>query len=286
LKYSIIAWALVANLQFVFKKPIVGLLLPRVSFYYGRNFAIGFAPEPSFFSKLMISMLMLSNFVVYNKKDRIIINFLVIEGVFLSASLSGMLILVCYYALGLIDYFIRGISTYKKAQKRVVVALMIVFLAYFFSTKIAPLISGPEFGRITDMLERIGASGILAILNDQSFSNRLIHIDNARYVVKEGLIQGVGIPEYPSGGMFGIIYESGLFGLIFVFMMIILTIARAITGQREHRFMTLSYMVLILLLIFTDTVANPIYWFLWFETINCRIVTYPDAVGSGQSSCT
>jgi len=267
LKCSIIAWALMANIQFILKKPLISFLLPRVSFYYGRNFAIGFAPEPSFFAKMMISMMMLSSFMTYRQKDRIVINILVTECVLLSASLSGILILVLYWALRLINYLIHDMNSFSETIKRLMLVFVSAFGLYLVVAAIMPLISDVNFGRAMDVIRNISHFGMEAILNDESFSRRLIQITNIRYIFNYGLVQGVGIPEYPSGGLFGIVYESGVLGFMLVCMIIILTIGTAIRHQRKQRFGTLANMLMIVLLIFTDTAANPIYWLLWFSTI-------------------
>lgn len=51
---SILLWFIVVTMQVLTAKVLIGFILPRVSFPYGRNFALGFAPEPAYMAKITI----------------------------------------------------------------------------------------------------------------------------------------------------------------------------------------------------------------------------------------
>jgi len=269
-KISILVWAFVSNVQAIIKLPIVSSLLPRVSYYPSRNLAIGLSPEPSFLAKMMIFFI-LSSSVYYtlgriSKSQRLMMDIVCLEVILLSQSLSGYILVLGYYFViilvncaSLLTFYARRIRLNRIIAVFIALSVVLVFsqflsdaLKFFFSGRAAFLLR--LFGE--------GSEDLLDILlSDRSFSGRMIHIFSPMNTLSEGRLLGNGILDYSTGGLLSVITENGILGVVFLASILLLEIRQYLRNavRSDARKLILVISVFLPFLIFTDTIASPIF---------------------------
>jgi hypothetical protein len=276
---SSIFWFIISIIQAITKTTWIDMFVFRTSYYPNRNLAIGFSPEPSFLSKMMIFFIILNEYL-YIKKNISIIHKLIIEllsifVILLTQSLTGYLLVTIYYFLKFLIIIIGKIKLrkYKIRVKYIFIFFIIILLLLMNLHNIAEYIGNKNFGRVQiifDYFENFNFNYFINFLkNDVSLKARFIHFTGPISSFFSGNILGVGSPSYSTGGILSIVLENGLLGIFTLVYIIYLIIKKINSSFNKQMKNFLIYVFLFLpIYIFTDTLANPIFFMVIFILIN------------------
>jgi len=257
---SVWIWGTVVIGQALSGNILVGFLLPRESILFGRNFALGFAPEPAYMAKVAVLFLLLTDYFALEAKlsrlSTLLLRVMCVIMIFLSASLTGFLLLIAYVLIAL---FLR-----KKSVLRgliLAITILLVFLAVMlFEEEIANFVLefSSKLGKLGDNIRAlIEYKTLLPLLLDPSFQARFGGFLSNVQVIKSGHIFGLGVPSYPTGSIFAPVFDSGIIGLIFV-----VTILWSFTSNMMHlkqevlRKYTLALLIMFSLFTFSESLAT------------------------------
>ena len=259
-KVSILIWFLISILQAASGRPIIQMILPRASFHYGRNFAIGLAPEPAFMSKTMFFYLILLEFFCKKSKQhysncsnwRVILLFLI----FLPLSLTG-------FFLGL--FYILYKFILNKRFLISIIILILVIMAFIMGVEKDVIKIGGRVGYFIDFIyTNSGLNGIWQfLLNDVSFGYRLHLFTLGLESILNGNYFGNGVPDYPIGGLFSPLYETGMLGMAFVIMMLYILIVAVIKAKKDMKMLSILILLSFLMMTFSESLATPYVSFIF-----------------------
>ncbi len=262
LKPSILFFAttiyfIVSNLQMIFKKPLIGFLLSRVSYYPNRNLAIGITPEASFLAKLSLSIILLADYLVakgiMKKKNYVAIFLMNVEMILISLSLSGIFLLIAYISIRLLLYIVINVRLID-FLRLCLVFLFSAIVLFFIQPYIQRFFSMGRMG----MFYNYFASGdvLLFFRKDASFQAR-VNVINTTFSSLMNHPFG-NIAPYPIGGFMGFIYENGFYGVLFVIYYLFSFLSTLPYLRYEKKQVTCSFLTIYLivpLLIFVDTLS-------------------------------
>lgn len=226
LSFSILLWFMIVIAQVITKKVLIDFVLPRNTIVYGRNFAIGFAPEPAYMAKVCIFFLLMIDYYKNLRSIKpvkaMILTLFALVMILASASLTGFVLVIIYFLIKL--FLSARKSNFGKVQKIILICVLIVTLILFL-----PLLMNfvtkhdfSNFGKvgyyISKMLEN---RSLFIFIVDQSFKSRLSGFIRNFSSFVSGNVFGSGVPIYPTGSIFSPVYDSGIFGLSFTITTIV-----------------------------------------------------------------
>lgn len=232
LSFSILLWFMLVIAQIITKRVLVDLILSRNILVYGRNFAMGFAPEPAYMAKVCIFFLLMIDYYKNLRSIKpvkaMILTLFALVMILASASLTGFVLVIIYFLIKL--FLPARKSNFGKVQKIILICFLIVTLILFlpllvnFVTKHDVSNFGKVGYYISEMLEN---GSLFIFLADQSFKGRLGGFIRNFSSFVSGSVFGLGVPIYPTGSIFSPVYDSGVFGFLFsVLSLFILPIFR------------------------------------------------------------
>ena len=206
--FATVAYFLVSNMQMIFKEPLVGFLVSRVSYYSTRNFAICLTPEASLLAKFSLSTILLSGYLfakdTMKRKTYVLIFLMNVEMILISLSLSGIFLLVAYITVRLLLYLVVRVRPIDFFRFVLIFLLLLIILLpaqpyvqrFFTVDRVGMLyryiISGDAFAFFQE--DAIFQARVRVI--DETFRSLLNHPFG-------------NVSSYPVGGFMGLIYEKG-----------------------------------------------------------------------------
>lgn len=221
LRVSISIWWCVTILQFVLKRPLIDFLLPRASLTLGRNLALGFAPEPSYLAKMAIFFFLLIDLYElkreFSKPSAAVLRVFCVWMIIQSASLTGFFLLIIYMVSSIIILILKTRRTLQNIIGFSLIGVFIVPLLGILSRLWRYVLS---IGRLGTFLSAIEEQDIISVLlSDKSFVLRFNRIASLPDILRDKAFFGYGVPEYPIGSIFSVIYEAGIYGLVLLVLL-------------------------------------------------------------------
>jgi hypothetical protein len=253
-----VLWFTLSITQALTKNVLIDFLLPRVSIVFGRNFALGFAPEPSYMAKTAIFFLIMVDY--YRLSGAIkpfkakIMSFMSFMMVLISSSLTGFILIIIYFTTKLI---LRSIKRQRATlNKYIRTVLLIISLILCFPILFNLFRYFSSFGKIGNYLSKIFEESLFILFQDPSFKSRFSSfIINFKPLVL-GNMYGLGIPDFPTGSIFAPVYDSGVFGLSFTVIILSIMIYSIIYSKDRFKSYLVEIFVLFIFLTFSESMAT------------------------------
>jgi len=257
LVFATVAYFIVSNMQMIFRKPLVGFLVSTARYVPNRNLAIGLTPEPSFLAKFSLSAILLSDYLLakdtMNRKTYMLIFLMNVEMILISLSLSGIFLLVAYITIRLLLYLvvrIRPIAFFRF----VLISLLLLTILLIAQPYIHSFFM---LGRLGTFYRYVISGNAFAFFReDVSFQERVYAIDETfRSLLNHPF--GNASPQL-IGGFMSLIYENGIYGVLFVayYIYSFLRLLPHLRYEKKQVVFSLVTMYLIVpILIFVDTLS-------------------------------
>lgn len=259
LRASISIWWCVVILQFVLKRPIIDFLLPRASLTFGRNLALGFAPEPAYLAKMAIFFFLLIDLYElkreFSKPSAIVLRVFCVWMIIQSASLTGFFLLIIYMLSSIIILILKTRLTLQNIIGFFLIGVFIVLLIGILSKLWRYVLLIGRLGTFLSIIEEQDL--ISALISDPSFVSRFSRIASLPDMLRDKAFFGYGVPEYPIGSIFSVIYETGVYGLVLL-VLLFYFFWKAIrkVQEKETKFFIVKTGVVFLALVFSESLAS------------------------------
>lgn len=263
LKIAIFLWWLLANLQYILKKPLIMFILHRISYSFGRSWVIGFAPESAYLAKISIFFLLLIDYFMLmkkmSKKEALFFKILCLWMIIISYSITGILLLAIYLLISAFNWLL----SFKRFSIRkiiIFVSLISILIAVFpiafpnLQNRFSNL-QGRIWGFFKNVL--ISDSFINTLWNDPSFKARFGNIQKSFCSIQEGNIFGSGSFYENIGSFFSPLYDAGIYGLFFLVIILLGFISSIyyIKNKEIKRF-AFEVFIMFIFLTFSESLAT------------------------------
>lgn len=242
-----------------------------------------FAPEPSFYAVVCLSLLLINELFYLNKKYGIFLYFTLFISILLQIIFSysgiGMMLLILFAGGKSLEILFIKQDKKNKILATIIMSMIVISLSFFFNDKFL----GEKRGGV--VLEQAVKSPITLVKKDYSVSNRLMNPVVSIYggiIETKGLGFGVGskkkeiVPEWISkikgkvikfggkteGGLTQPIYELGFIGVVYLFVIIWIVLSSIINNKRMRSFLIISAVSLFIPKFIWGSLSIPLFGFI------------------------